>query len=259
MTIIDHDAYRLAFVEYLRKGTPIRLARKQAAPEGRYVWRTQDDAKVRPSHRANDGQLFDWSDAPETGHPGADYNCRCQAIPYVTGETEFAFHTMQEFPSVQTHRYGDFDLVAHYYYGDGRTLTLAEIGLLQEIAEHYAFATGTEGAFRRLSDQIADKARSVPAGRLSYDFDYWYDFGDVEFSHGGGSVKGTFQGTVIHDSGILRISGESSFVFSDSFADPWDIGTELGGQPYNIAGTWTAGFSAEVFADSARSIFKRKT
>jgi SPP1 gp7 family putative phage head morphogenesis protein len=161
MIVTKQDEYRHAFAEYLRKGTPIQLQTKQTATSGQYVWRTRDDDKVRPSHPANDGRVFDWSAPPETGHPGTDYGCRCRAVPYVSGATEFAFHVMQEFPPVQTHRYGDLDFVAHYYFGGGRDLTLEEIGHLREIAEHYAYVTGDEGAFRRLSNQIADEARSV--------------------------------------------------------------------------------------------------
>ena len=91
MNIIHTDAYRTAFVEYLRRGTPIRLSLKEAGGTDRYVWRTQRDERLRPSHRMNDGRIFSWSDPPDTGHPGEDYNCRCEAIPYVEGQTEFAF------------------------------------------------------------------------------------------------------------------------------------------------------------------------
>ena len=166
MIVTNQDEYRRAFVEYLRKGTPIRLQTKQATTSGQYVWRTRNDDKVRLSHRANDGHVFDWSAPPDTGHPGSEYGCRCQAVRYVSGATEFAFHVMQDFPPAQTHRYGDLDFVAHYYYGGGRELTLSEIGHLSEIAEHYAYATGNEGAFRRLSNQISDEARRVGSGRF---------------------------------------------------------------------------------------------
>lgn len=91
MNIIHTDAYRTAFVEYLRRGTPIRLSLKEAGVTDRYVWRTQRDERVRPSHRMNDGRIFSWSVPPDTGHPGEDYNWRCEAVPYVDGQTEFAF------------------------------------------------------------------------------------------------------------------------------------------------------------------------
>lgn len=92
MNIIHTEAYRAAFAEYLRKGTPIRLTFKQAGLSDQYVWRTRRDERVRRSHRMNDGRVFSWADAPATGHPGEDYNCRCEAVPYSPGETEFGFH-----------------------------------------------------------------------------------------------------------------------------------------------------------------------
>lgn len=255
MIVTDQDEYRRAFVEYLRKGTPIRLQTKQTATSGQYVWRTQNDEKVRLSHRANDGHVFDWSAAPDTGHPGSEYGCRCQAVPYVSGATEFAFHVMQGFPTAQGHRYGDVDFVAHYYYGGGQALTLSEIGHLQEIAEHYAYETGNEGAFRRLSSQIASEARKVQPGRISYEFAAPYDFGGVEFSHGWGVVSGVFSGVATKQGSVLRISGESRFAFSDRFQDPVGLGIEVGGTPYDISGNWTASFSAEVFVDPTISDF----
>lgn len=93
MTIIETEAYRSAFLEYVRRGTPIRLSFKDAGRTGQYVWRTAGDGKVRLSHRQNEGRLFSWADAPATGHPGEGYNCRCEAVAYVPGETEYAEHT----------------------------------------------------------------------------------------------------------------------------------------------------------------------
>ena len=47
--------------------------------QGSYIWRTQGDGKVRPSHAERDGQTFSWDDPPEGGHPGEAQNCRCTA------------------------------------------------------------------------------------------------------------------------------------------------------------------------------------
>lgn len=48
----------------------------------RYRWRTVGDERVRDSHDAKNGQIFSWDDAPaDTGHPGEDFQCRCQAEP----------------------------------------------------------------------------------------------------------------------------------------------------------------------------------
>ena len=46
-----------------------------------YVWRSQDDAKVRDNHAAYDDRVFRWDNPPEDGHPGEAHNCRCYAEP----------------------------------------------------------------------------------------------------------------------------------------------------------------------------------
>ena len=46
-----------------------------------YIWRSQDDAKVRDSHASYDDRVFRWDDPPEGGHPGEAQNCRCYAEP----------------------------------------------------------------------------------------------------------------------------------------------------------------------------------
>ncbi len=253
MNIIYTDAYRTAFAEYLRRGTPIRSSLKQAANTERYVWRTQRDERVRPSHRMNDGRIFSWSDPPSTGHPGEDYNCRCEAVPYFPGSTEYGFFEFTTGLASSYDRWTNSDFVRHYYVGGGRAVHLLEIGHLREIAEQYAYGDGAEGAFRRLADQIANAARSQGTGALQYRFEGAYDFGDVAFSHGDGVVRGEFIGYVDDRGNMLRISGEANFEFSDEFADPLGMGIEVGGEPYAITGSWTAGFSAEILKDPAKS------
>lgn len=210
---------------------------------------------MRPTHRANDGRVFTWDDPPDTGHPGEDYNCRCAADPYIPGDTEFAFHEFtSDFPSGPV-RWGNREFVWHYYFGDGRAVTLEEIGHLREIAEQYAYADGAQGSFRRLSGQISDAARENGAGELYVPFNNTYQFGDVAFSHGRGTVSGSFLGSVEYHDDMLRITGESSFEFSDDFADPLDMSFEPGGTPYHISGRWHANFSAEVTRDRRSSIY----
>ncbi len=47
-----------------------------------YVWRTQLDGRVRPTHKTKEGLTFSWIRPPlDTGHPGQDINCRCTAEP----------------------------------------------------------------------------------------------------------------------------------------------------------------------------------
>lgn len=253
MNMYHTDAYSTAFLAYLRNGTPIRLSLKQLGATEQYVWRTQHDERVRTSHRVNDGRIFSWSEPPLTGHPGEDYNCRCEAIPYISGQTEFAFHEFTTGLASSTDRWTDTDFVNHYYFGDGRSVDLLEIGHLREIAEQYAWNDGAQGAFRRLADQIADEARRTESGAFSYDFESFYDFGSVEFSHGDGVVGGVLIGTVESRGAILQIRGATEFEFSDRFEDPLGLRIEAGGTPYAITGSWAAAFSAEVFRDVGRS------
>jgi SPP1 gp7 family putative phage head morphogenesis protein len=59
--------------------------RQEDAGIKRYIWRTVGDERVRPSHRANNGKTFSWSDPPKgTGHVGQDIQCRCYAEPIFT-------------------------------------------------------------------------------------------------------------------------------------------------------------------------------
>ena len=51
-------------------------------PDEYYIWQTIGDEKVRSSHEEHEGYAFNWHVAPDTGHPGEDYNCRCSAISY---------------------------------------------------------------------------------------------------------------------------------------------------------------------------------
>lgn len=48
----------------------------------RYRWRTSGDERVRESHLKKEGRIYSWDKPPaDTGHPGDDYQCRCQAEP----------------------------------------------------------------------------------------------------------------------------------------------------------------------------------
>lgn len=52
-----------------------------------YIWKSMEDAKVRPYHAALNGQIIDYDDPPiqdkygNRAHAGMYYNCRCRQIP----------------------------------------------------------------------------------------------------------------------------------------------------------------------------------
>lgn len=59
----------------------INQLRQQGLGIEQYIWRSQDDAKVRDSHAQYDDQIFRWDEPPAGGHPGQAHNCRCYAEP----------------------------------------------------------------------------------------------------------------------------------------------------------------------------------
>lgn len=48
-----------------------------------YIWRSRDDARVRPEHAQYDDHVFSWSNPPKDGPPGEAWNCRCTAEPII--------------------------------------------------------------------------------------------------------------------------------------------------------------------------------
>lgn len=56
-----------------------------------YIWRTSLDERVRPSHRAREGQVYDWdgdNQPPNGEHPGQAVLCRCGAEPNIAALLE---------------------------------------------------------------------------------------------------------------------------------------------------------------------------
>ena len=54
----------------------------QENPEDHYIWRTKGDDKVRPSHKAREGKIFNKQVPPIDGNPGEEHDCRCWVEPY---------------------------------------------------------------------------------------------------------------------------------------------------------------------------------
>lgn len=59
----------------------VNRARQTALGIKGYTWRTSRDERVRDSHARLEGKHFEWSDPPDVGHPGEDYQCRCYPEP----------------------------------------------------------------------------------------------------------------------------------------------------------------------------------
>ncbi len=76
---MHYSIYQKAFQRYLRTGLPVETQIKEVLNQTRqYIWVTQGDDKVRPSHAAREGQIFS---ATSASKPGQEPRCRCSALP----------------------------------------------------------------------------------------------------------------------------------------------------------------------------------
>lgn len=86
--VTESRATLIARTEVGRISTNLTQARALHVGSDGYIWRTEKDAQVRPSHRKMEGKLVKWSSPPTldklTGHAGALPNC-------FTGDTLISF------------------------------------------------------------------------------------------------------------------------------------------------------------------------
>jgi hypothetical protein len=163
----------------------------------------------------------------------------------------------------------DLKFIRNYYTGGGDN-TLSYFGL-QSAMEAEVVSQGIIGRFTEQTDVSArGLAESYQYnGTFTNTFSNSYNFIDVAFSLGHGSLSGSFSGTMSthmfqDNPRILGYtwSGTVTLNFSDSFTDPMSIiesfyGSSnspnapewlvdlanLGGTPYDITGTWQVNIS----------------
>lgn len=250
---------------------------QQAAGYTHYIWRTRRDHKVRVSHAANNGKIFWWKNPPEVGHSGEDYNCRCIAEPYVAGQSEYAYQTLSGGIYDQSPQWTNTDFTRHFYFGEGRGVTLSETGHLQGIIDYYFYRSEKEGerVYDRISNQIIRQARNHTNGEFSYYFYDSYEFRPYLYVFGGSVVSGLFVGRVESKNGMMNISGTIEYFYDDVFTDPASIReiyedgppkpedlywiekpTEFGGTFFPIKDNWRTQFFAEAKQDAKTSIYR---
>ena len=82
--VTDSRAKLIARDQTAKTNAAITQTRQEDLGVKSYRWVTAGDERVRETHAANEGEIFDWDDPPaETGHPGTDINCRCVAAPII--------------------------------------------------------------------------------------------------------------------------------------------------------------------------------
>ena len=86
---LDVSASRARLIardQVLKHNGELSSVRQQAAGITHFTWYTSLDQRVRPSHKALQGQVYAWAEPPtvdgETAVPGQPIQCRCNAIPF---------------------------------------------------------------------------------------------------------------------------------------------------------------------------------
>ena len=162
--------------------------------------------------------------------------------------------------------WGNLDFVYHFYFGNGKSVFLSDIGLSTAI-ENSAINKGIQSRF---GDQIYQEAvKQAPrTGDLSKSFNNSYGFRDVCFSIGNATMSGAFKGTLTagetFDDGktMYSYSGNAAIKFSDTFTDPLSViemlygsstsqqapdwlvtAMNFGGTPFEIQGSYSWSYS----------------
>ncbi len=239
-----------------------------------YIWRSQDDSRVRASHAQNDDQEFSWDQLPASGHPGEDFNCRCWAEPL--GDSYYASQLLITEMKDNPKKWKTKNFIEHYRSGKGEEITLQQAGYLGDVIEHFGY---TLEKYESVNSQIIEAAMQIGEGRVPYDFSNVYDFGGwlstffpfifdgVTLSLGDSTIEGVFDGEVRKEKGHLIINGIMSYEFIDAFTDPTSkvdalmeeegitrqeainrLGDDADeyGVPYDIKDTWQTKFNATV-------------
>lgn len=242
--------YKKAFEDYIRKGIPIDLSLKQSHPTTHYIWHTRQDTKVRSSHEVNDGKIFAWNNPPPTGHPGQALGCRCHAVAYVPGVSEYMGIILSDVNDTGP-EWSSSDFVNHYWFGKGKPVTLREVGHLVKIVTAYIKAVE-----KKLKGQIADIARNNVGGTFVYTFENTYGMQNEVFSVGRTTIGGIFLGETAVKHGALELSGSFGFYQTDKFTDPTDYGPSLlFSQDYDISDVWGGTLQGIILADPSKSRF----
>lgn len=91
----ERRAQLIARDQTLKLAGQLQEARQTQAGITRYVWTTSDDERVRPDHADLDGTVQEWATPPvvdqrtgRRGHPGDDFQCRCNADPILDDPPE---------------------------------------------------------------------------------------------------------------------------------------------------------------------------
>jgi hypothetical protein len=183
-------------------------------PNGKYIWRTVEDDRVRDTHAQYNRTIREWGDSPD---PGEEFNCRCW-VEAVNCEKEFITQNVISDNKDDKYQWSWADYLAYFYVGGGQSITLQDIGWLSPILEE-----SKKQVFIPVQEQVVNLARQVEQGEIRYTTEKPYKFGAVSYPIGDAVVSSETVGTVIIRSKCLIIDAEISYKFSDDFTDPANI------------------------------------
>ena len=150
---------------------------------------------------------------------------------------------------------GLFSFVDHYYTGGGRTIDLANVGLLSAFQNSGSVTTAVGMFHLGLGGKAKEKASSLCDGCDTGTKVDSFSASDTVgtnvtqvlglFSIGNSSFfrKGNCQIMANCDNKSFTYQCSSNFSIRDWFRDPLDIGVEVGGTPYRINADWTTNSS----------------
>ena len=221
-----------------------------------YIWRTQDDNKVRSNHAKFNGRVFSWDNAPPTGHPGEDYNCRCWAEPFTPRQEnlrEFVAQTVTSAAVDSETAWVREDFFHHYRHANGKMVRLSEIGHLHSIINHaQIYDQGGGSVFERVEKNIIRQARERGEGVFPYHFINSYQFQPALYELGNTTIRGDGSMSIKAEGHFLVITANVNYALSDMFTDPYDPYDNIPGEinidgiPYAITGEWVTHIEAIV-------------
>jgi SPP1 gp7 family putative phage head morphogenesis protein len=164
--------------------TAVNERRQRQLGVSHFVWRTQDDAKVRPAHAERDDRVFSWGDAFSDGLPGHGYNCRCRAEPAILdgsillADAPVSFDLRDKISAAQADGLADaasdavaggvqatWSLLRFSYLGYRR---LFGVSTPEEEAERLEMRESLAGAIQALADLDAETVRQLSEAFVDY-------------------------------------------------------------------------------------------
>ncbi len=138
---------------YRRIDQRLSEQRQRASGFTHYIWRSQDDEKVRGLHASYDDQIFAWDNPPEGGHPGHDYGCRCHAEPVITDNTPVIIVSDEERERLRIIDPPIDPVYPEYYLLPATTALRAIRGIMGEVRKRLA---------RRRDERLFRRPEGVP-------------------------------------------------------------------------------------------------